>query len=115
MVSGFKDYSKRGMGLVMSANDLPEVNAARAGNSYLDKSPMLPNLKESPGLRITDPTKAGDGYWNFKKMANQTEDVLHALHVLEPHIQQLHQYDWSSGHKKWKEGGLEIARMLVLT
>ena len=72
---------------------------------------MLPNLKESTGLRIIDLTKAGDGYWNFKKMANQTEDVLHALHILEPHIQKLHQYDWSSGHKKVKEGGLAIASM----
>ena len=39
-------------------------------------------------------------------MAAQTEDVMHALQVLEPKIQQLLQYDWSSGHKKGKEGGL---------
>ena len=44
-------------------------------------------------------------------MANQTEDVLHALHVLETHIQQLHNYNWSSGHNKGKEGVLAIASM----
>ena len=71
---------------------------------------MLP-LLESPGLRIIDPTKAGDGYWNYEKMATQTEDVMHALQVFEPNIQQLHQYDWSSGHKKNKEGGLALSSM----
>ena len=44
-------------------------------------------------------------------MAAQTEDVMHALQVLEPDIQQLHQYDWSSGHKKSKDEGLAISSM----
>ena len=44
-------------------------------------------------------------------MATQTVDVMHALQVLEPDIQQIHQYDWSSGHKKNKVGGLEISSM----
>ena len=36
---------------------------------------------------------------------------MHALQVLEPDIQQLHQYDWSSGHKKSKDEGLAISSM----
>ena len=36
---------------------------------------------------------------------------MHAQHVLAPHIQKLHQYDWSNGHKKGKEYGLAIASM----
>ena len=71
---------------------------------------MLP-LKESPGIRIIDPTKAGDGYWNYEKMATQTEDMMHCMLILEPDIQQLHQYNWSSGHKKGLEGGLAISSM----
>ena len=108
MVSAFKDYSKRGLGILMSVEELALVNAARMGKFYNDEKPMLP-LSESPGLRIIDPTKAGDGYWNYEKMATQTEDMMHALGVLEPEFQQLHQYDWSSGHKKGLEGGLLIS------
>ena len=36
---------------------------------------------------------------------------MHALQVLESEIQQIHQYDWSSGHKKNKVGGLAISSM----
>ena len=110
MVSGFKDYSKRGLGIAMSTEELKEVNLSRVGNAYADTTPMLP-LLESPGLRIIDPIKAGDGYWNYEKMATQTEDVMHSLKILEPNIQQLHQFDWSSGHKKNKEGGLALSSM----
>jgi len=94
----------------MSTSELAKVNIERNGRQYIDNTPMLP-LLESPGMRIIDPTKAGDGYWNYEKMAYQTEDVMHAMTVLEPNIQQLHQYDWSSGHKKSKEGGLAISSM----
>jgi len=86
------------------------VNAARVGNSYKDGSVMGP-LVESPGLRIINPTKAGDGYWNYEKMAVQTEDTMHALGVLEPTYQQIHQFDWSSGHKKGKDDGLDVNNM----
>ena len=68
MVSAFKEYSKHGFGLSMSTGELITVNAARVGTFYHDKTPMLP-LLESPGLRIINPTKAGDGYWNYEKMA----------------------------------------------
>ena len=94
MVSGFKDYSKRGMVIAMSTNELTQVNLCRAGNVYAnsDATPMLP-LLESPGLRIIDPTKAGYGYWNYEKIATQTEDIMHTLQVFETNIQQLHHYD----------------------
>ena len=59
MASAFKVYSKRGMGLLMSTEDLKIVNARRVGNSYKDDLSMDP-LIESPGLRIINPTKAGD-------------------------------------------------------
>ena len=107
MVSGFKDYSKRGMGLAISSEELIKVNTCQVGKFYDDTTPMLP-LLEIPGLRIIDPTKAGDGYWNYEKMSTQTVDVMHALPILEPGIQQIHQYDWSSGHKKNEVGGLAI-------
>ena len=85
MVSAFKDYSMRGLGLAMSAAELAQINEDRLGRLYADGTPMLP-LKETPGLRIISPTKAGDGYWNYEKMARQTEDVMCALRVLEPDI-----------------------------
>ena len=85
MVSGFKDYSKRGMGIAISVDELKQVNLCRVGKVYMDNKPML-DLLESPGLRIIHPTKAGDGYWNYEKMATQTEDIMHAMKVLEPDI-----------------------------
>ena len=36
---------------------------------------------------------------------------MHALDALESNVQQLHQFDWSSGHAKSREGGLLIANM----
>ena len=89
------------MGLEMSAEELIKFNTCLVRKFYDDTTPMPP-LLESPGLRIIDPTKAGDGYWNYEKMATQTVDVMYALQVLEPGIQKIHQYDWSSCHKKNK-------------
>ena len=44
-------------------------------------------------------------------MVTQTADMIHAMSILEPAIQQLYQYDWSSGHKRDFEGGLAILSM----
>ena len=66
MVSAFKDYSKRGLGLKLSSDKPIEVNTCRIGKFYRNNVTMLP-LTESPGLRIIDPTKAGNGYWNFDR------------------------------------------------
>ena len=46
MALAFKDYSKRGLGLAMSADELAQVNEARSGRFYADGTPML-RLKES--------------------------------------------------------------------
>ena len=55
------------MGLAMSAEELIKVNTCRVGEFYDDTTLMLP-LLESPGLRIIDPTKDGDGYYNYEKL-----------------------------------------------
>lgn len=44
-------------------------------------------------------------------MAKQTEDVITAIQVLHQELQQLHQFDWSSGHKKRQLDGLAISSM----
>ena len=100
----------RGTGLYMTEDDLQKINMKRRDKKYMDGTEM-PQLKSSPGLKIIDPTKAGDEYWNFEKMSIQTQDVIHALDCLEPEIQQLHQFDWSSGHAKTRDGGLLISNM----
>ena len=68
-------------------------------------------LKESPGFVIIEPTKLADGYWNYEKRSIQAQYVMHSLDVLHPNVQQLHQYDWSSGYAKSREGGLLISNM----
>ena len=47
----------------------------------------------------------------MKKMAYQTQDVMHAMSVLEPDIKQLHQSDLSSGHTKSKKGCPAVSSM----
>ena len=94
----------------MSGPELELVNKNRVGRKYLDGQPMEP-LVESAGIRIIEPSKDSDGYWNFEKMSEQTQDVMHTMDTLKPEIQQLHQFDWSSGHAKSRERGLLVASM----
>lgn len=56
-------------------------------------------------------SRAGEGYWNYIKMALQTEDVITVMDILEPCIQQLNQYNWRFGHKATGEGALTITSM----
>ena len=44
-------------------------------------------------------------------MARQTEDVVVAMDVLHPNLQQLQQYDWSSGHKAMGSSTLMVNSM----
>ena len=67
MVLFFEDYVKRVTRLLMTAYTIFQVNASWSGRTYADGTPMLPYLVESPGLRIINPTAAGDGYWNYDK------------------------------------------------
>ena len=94
----------------MSSNEVEIINSHRMINKYDNGSVMNP-LKESPGFVIIEPTKVADGYWDYEKMSTQAQDVMHSLDVLHPNVQQLHQYDWSSGHAKSREGGLLISNM----
>ena len=47
----------------------------------MKKKAMEP-LKVSPGLRVIDHSVAGEGYWNYIKMAIQTEDVITSIEFL---------------------------------
>ena len=116
MASVFKDYAQHGVGLQMTEDELEKVNQYRKNKYYqtreLDGTVVpMEGLTESPGLKIIDHSKAGEGYWNYQKMARQTEDVIVAMDVLQPNLQQLHQYDWSSGHKAMGSGALMVNSM----
>ena len=79
-------------------------------NKY-DKGSVINPLKESPGFVIIEPTKVADGYWDYEIISIQAQGVIYSLDVLHQNVQQLHQYDWSSGHAKSREGGLLISNM----
>ena len=83
----------------MSTNELEIINSHRMINKYENGSVINP-LKESPGFVIIEPTKVADCYWDYEKMSIQAQDVMHSLDTLYPNVQQLHQFDWSSGHTK---------------
>jgi len=112
MVSVFKDYTKRGLCLAMTAEEFQKVSDGRIRKQYTDGTNME-SLEESPGICVINPTKAGDGYWDYNKIARQTENVMDALDALEPNIQHVYNYDWSSGHAKIQEGGLLISSMTM--
>ena len=108
MISTLYDYTSRELGLKMTDVELKTVYATRDSAKYQYGHV---ELTEIPGFKIIDPNKAGNGSWNLEKMSRQSEDMMHAIDVLEPKIQQLHQYVWSSGHAMSQEGGLLIASM----
>ena len=65
------------------------INEHPVGQKYLKKingeEVLMDKLMESPGLRIINHSKAGEGYWNYKKMAIQTKNVMTAMDTLHPH------------------------------
>ena len=101
-----------GLGFKMSKNELEMINSHRMINKYENGSIMNP-LKESPGFVIIEPTKIADGYWDYENISIQAQGVMYSLGVLHQNVQQLHQYDWSSGHAKSREGGLLISNMYI--
>ena len=66
MVSAFKDYSSRGIGLQILETELGKVNHDRVGKEYHDEEKML-ELEESPGLKVIEPTMAADNTGTTKK------------------------------------------------
>jgi hypothetical protein len=70
----------------MTAEELKKVNNGRIRKHYTDGKNMEP-WEESHGICVIDPTKAGNRYWNYNKMARQTENVMDALDILELNIQ----------------------------
>ena len=98
MASVFKDYSEHGVGLLLLTDeDLEKVNDWRKGRFYKTKIDgkqiEMKQLNESPGMRVIDHSVAGEGYWNYNKMAIQCEDAISTMDLLRPHLQQLHQFD----------------------
>ena len=99
-----------GLGFKMSKNELEMINSHRMINKYENGS-VMNQLKESPGFVIIEPTKIADGYWDYENISIQAQGVMYSLGVLHQNVQQLHQYDWSSGHAKSREGGLLTSNM----
>lgn len=105
MVSGFKD-ELRGFGHPLSNEELSLVNAFRKARG---RSP----LQTSPAVRFLSYGKNKDGYWTYDHFAEQVCDVLDMYEALYPNAQVLVEVDWSSGHSKHREDGLNVSAMSV--
>ena len=88
MDSVFKDYSKHGVGLLFSKQELESINERRDGKFYKTKinwqKKEIEPLMVSPGLRVIDHSMAGEGYWNYLKMAIQIKDIITSIEFLRP-------------------------------
>ena len=109
------DAPEHGVGLNILKQELEAINEWHVDKFCKTKinghKKAMELLMVSPGLRVIDHYMAGEGSWNYIKMAIQTEDVITSINFLQPQLQQIHEFDWSSGHKKRLEGGRTIFSM----
>lgn len=105
MVSGFKD-ELHGFGHPLSKEELVLLNAFHKARG---RAP----LETSPAVRFLTYGKNKDGYWTYEHFAQQVVDILDMYEALYPTAQVLMEVDWSSGHAKHRENGLNVSAMGV--
>ncbi len=120
MVSAFQSR-EFGFGIVLSEEQLKEVNEKRKNEKYKDlkaaaeaggcKDGFKKPLTCSPFVRTFEYGADSDGYWNYNHMVLQLEDCADVLNHLYPQYDYLFLFDHSSGHDKQREDGLNVKKM----
>jgi len=116
MLSGMQSRDF-GFGLPMNADQLAQVNVARANKKYVDTLAAMevyrvvdkPPLTTSPFLRRITIGANNDGYWTSYHMAIQLEDCVDCLKILYPGYDFLFLFDHSQGHSKKRVGVLQAS------
>jgi hypothetical protein len=106
MISAYTD-DFLGFGLPLTPDQLLSLNAWRQRKHGAE----VVELKRSPGLRFLKHGKNNEGWWGYDDLSGQCDDVFDLYdwlgeEVVKEQQQQLGEYDWSSGHSKAQEGGL---------
>ncbi len=120
MISAFQSR-EFGFGVVVSEDQLKEVNEKRKNQKYKDikaaiesggcKEGFKKPLTSSPFIRTFEYGADGEGYWNYNHMVMQLEDCADVLQHLYPRFDYLFLFDHSSGHDKQREDGLNVKKM----
>jgi hypothetical protein len=120
MVSAFQS-TEFGFGVVVSEEQLKEVNEKRKNVQYKDlkaaveaggcKDGFKKPLTWSPFVRTFEYGADSGGYWNDNHMVLQLEDCVDVLKHLNPEYDYLFLFDHSSGHDKQREDGLNVKNM----
>jgi len=120
MVSAFQSR-EFGFGLVVSDEQLKEVNEKRKNTKYKDlkaaaeaggsKDGLKKPLTCSPFVRTFEYGADSEGYWNYNHMVLQLEDCVDVLQYLYPQYDYIFLFDHSSGHDKQREDGLNVKKM----
>ena len=121
MISGIQSR-EFGFGFSVTEEQLAKVNMQqRAGENenYKDTGAAMEvlgrvkkeALKESPFIKTINPGKNDDGYWDYQHMVLQMEDCWDVVSVLLPEFDHIFMFDASTGHRKKRDDGLDIAVM----
>ena len=120
MISAFMSR-ELGFGVVISQEQLDEINRRRRGKHYADKdaatfitnSTAKQDLTESPFVKTFEYGQSAEGYWTYERMVLQVEDCVDCLKVLYPQYDFLFLFDHSCGHDRGQTDGLNAKRMAV--
>ena len=106
MVSAFQ-CEERPFGLKISEEE--RTGIVNPHLESLGLTPLEPD--SSPGLLFFKYGQHREGYWDYAKFERQVSDVLDVMEALHPDRQFMIEVDWSAGHAKGKEGGLNVNSM----
>jgi hypothetical protein len=120
MISAFQSR-EFGLGVVVSKDQLKEVNEKRRNTKYKDlkaavesrgcKDGFIKPLTSLPVLRTFEYGADSDSYWNYSHMVLQLEDCVDVLQHIYPQYSYLFLFDHSSSHDKQREDGLNVKKM----
>ena len=120
MISAFMSR-ELGFGVVISQEQLDEINQTRRGKEYTDKDAAKfvhndtakKDLTESPFVKSFEYGQSAEGYWTYDRMVIQVEDCVDCLKVMYPAFDFLFLFDHSCGHDRGQPDGLNAKQMNV--
>jgi hypothetical protein len=123
MISAFQSR-KFGFGLMLTQHDINKVNEHRIGKKYYDEKAAMEKrgslfkkpltISDNPFVYYFNYGAQEEGYWCYKMMVLQLEDVIDCLTILHPEFDYLFLFDHSCGHDHQHEDELNAGRMLKL-
>ena len=112
-----------GFGMVMTKEESEIVNETRHGNQYIYEdlenvinidSAENPKLTKYSFIATFEYGESAEGYWSYECMTFQMEDCIYCLKLIHSQYDFIFLFDYSCGHGRGKENGLNANRMNVV-